>query len=222
MGFDLMINFNRPFIYSNNITEFWRRWHISLYTWFTDYLYSPLVIAFREYEKWGIAAAIMITFFFSGLWHGANWAFVIFGLLHGLALVYEIFTRKIRKKISKKVPSFIYQPLSTIITFIVVSIIWIFFRAGNISKAMLVFKSLLGYGHSKHFAWMIEPDFGKNNLLLSAILIPMVILIERYTSADLSELNRNQYFDASFCGFILLLTIIFGVFTKTSFIYFQF
>ena len=222
MGFRLMTNFNRPFLYATNITEFWRRWHISLYTWFNDYLYTPLVIAFRDYGKWGIAGAIMITFMFSGLWHGADWAFVIYGLLHGCALVYEMLTKKWRKKLSKKAPSGIYIFSSTVLTFVVVSVIWIFFRAGNIDKAIVVFKSLLTNYHIQQFAWLIGKKFGTHSLLLSAVFVSAMAFVERFTSPGLTELNRNKYVDVLFCSVVLALIISFGVFTNNSFIYFQF
>jgi D-alanyl-lipoteichoic acid acyltransferase DltB (MBOAT superfamily) len=222
MGFRLMTNFNRPFLFATNITEFWRRWHISLYTWFNDYLYTPLVIAFRDYGKWGIAAAIIITFTLSGLWHGADWAFVIYGLLHGFAITYEMLTKKIRKKLSKKIPAPLYTGASILITFVVVSIIWIFFRAGNIHKATIVFHSLFANYHDIHFSWFVGKRFGTHSLLLSAAFILMMMGVERFTTPGITEFNRNKYLDVFFCTVVLTLIISFGVFTNNSFIYFQF
>jgi len=109
MGFTLMKNFDRPF-FSASISELWRRWHISLSTWLRDYLYTPISVVTRNWEKWGIVFSLIVTFVLAGLWHGADWKFVVFGFLHGIALAYEFLTRKTRKKISKKVPSYIYQP----------------------------------------------------------------------------------------------------------------
>ena len=222
MGFRLMTNFNRPFLYGTNFTEFWRRWHISLYTWFNDYLYTPLVIAYRDYGKWAIAGAILFTFTLSGLWHGADWAFVIFGFLHGSVLVYEMLTKKIRKKISKKTPSTIYTVASLLITFFALSIIWIFFRAGNIDKALLVFKSLLSNYQGVSFHWFVGRRFGAHSFMFSAMFVGFMMIVERFTSPDLSEFNRNTYTDIFFCSAVLVMIITFGVFDNNSFIYFQF
>ena len=101
MGFELMKNFNMPFL-AKNISEFWRRWHISLSTWFNDYLYTPIVVEKRDWGKGAVVLGLLVTFFISGLWHGAAWTFVAWGLLHGTACTYELYTKKIRNKASKK------------------------------------------------------------------------------------------------------------------------
>ena len=197
MGFTLMTNFNRPFLYATNISEFWRRWHISLYSWFTDYLYTPLVIAFRDYGKLGIAGALMITFFFSGLWHGANWTFVIFGVLHGIALVYEMYTKKIRKKISKKIPSYIYDNLSIGVTFIVLTFIWIFFRATSIESAFIIIKHICTLSHNVPFKNEIRDvgkgiTFGKMSIYLSVLMTFFMLIIEAKVKVDMT-LMTNQF-----------------------------
>jgi alginate O-acetyltransferase complex protein AlgI len=222
MGFRLMVNFNRPFLYATSITEFWRRWHISLYTWFNDYLYTPLLIAYREYGKWAIAGGMLFTFFISGLWHGADWAFVIWGLLHGSALVYEMLTKKARKKASKSIPSYIYTPLSLLLTFIVLNLIWVFFRAGKIQLALLIFKSLAINMHLGSFKWFIGKTFGIHSLFFSVFFIALMMVVERFTSPDLTEFNKKRSIDLVFCALVLTFLISFGVFTSNSFIYFQF
>lgn len=222
MGFRLMINFNRPFLYATNITEFWRRWHISLYTWFNDYLFTPLAVGFRNLGLWGLSISILITFAVSGLWHGANWAFVIFGLLHGMVLTYEMLTKRLRKRLSKKMPGWIYYTGSLLLTFVTASIFWIFFRSGNIQKANMVFHSLACNFHHVRFLWFIGRRFGTHALLFSVIFVLMMFAVERYTSADLREFNKNIFADVLFCSIILSLIVMFGVFTNSSFIYFQF
>ena len=227
MGFNLMTNFNRPFQYSTSITEFWRRWHISLYTWFTDYLYAPLVIFLRDYGRWGIAGAILITFFFSGLWHGSNWTFVIFGVLHGLALVYEMLTKKIRKKASKKIPSILYNTVSLMITFIVASFIWIFFRADSVATAILIFKHVFTfYNHAPIRLQFKDLTLGITFGLLSAgismLMTIFMFITESKLQVDMSDLNKRPAFNIVFCSFVLSMIILFGVFNNNSFIYFQF
>jgi len=227
MGFKLMTNFNRPFLNSVNIGEFWRRWHISLYTWFTDYLYTPLVISLRDYMKTGIVIALMITFFLSGLWHGANWTFVIFGLLHGAALVYEMFTKKIRKQLSKKTPAILYKILSIAITFIVVNLIWIFFRANSVSTAFLIIKHIFTFYHQVPFKIVVtdlydHSSFVRLNFLIGLAMTAFMFIIETRLSVTLSELNDHPVMDFIICTFVLITIFIFGEFDSSSFIYFQF
>ncbi len=134
-GFELMQNFNHHFM-SKNITDFWRRWHISLSSWFNDYVFSPLYTNMRNWGNAGLYLGIFITFFLSGLWHGASWHFVLFGAIHGLAIVYETHTKKARKKIEKKMSSKVYANLSIAITFLFLIITFIFFRANSIPHAV--------------------------------------------------------------------------------------
>jgi D-alanyl-lipoteichoic acid acyltransferase DltB (MBOAT superfamily) len=92
LGFDIGINFNQPFK-AKSVTEFWRRWHISLSEWLRDYLFSPISFYFRKLKLWGAILAMFITFFICGIWHGTTFSFLLFGILHGLVLSWEIFTR---------------------------------------------------------------------------------------------------------------------------------
>ena len=133
-GLDLIDNFNQPY-YSKSITEFWRRWHISLSTWFYDYLFNPLAMAIGNLGNLGIPLALLTTFFLSGLWHGAGFKFIVFGLIHGVAIVYEFFTKKIRKRIFKLMPLWLNNLLSQIITFSYVTFALLFFRSANMATA---------------------------------------------------------------------------------------
>ncbi len=135
MGFSLMNNFMYPF-HSNSISEFWTRWHISLSTWFRDYLYIPLggnrVKVNRLYFN------LMVVFLISGLWHGANWTFIIWGALHGCYLIYALITKKPRTSLAVYFPKRLLTVLSIIFTFCFVSFAWIFFRANNVHDALYV------------------------------------------------------------------------------------
>lgn len=130
MGFTLMKNFDRPY-FSKSISEFWRRWHISLSTWFRDYLYIPLggnrVGKVRNYFN------LFFVFAVSGLWHGANWNYIIWGALHGFYLIFAAFTQEYRKKLNEVIGLTKFPTLLKIvqvsITFCLVSFAWIFFRA---------------------------------------------------------------------------------------------
>jgi len=159
MGYNLMDNFNRPY-FAISITEFWRRWHISLTTWLRDYLFLPIAYAVSrrikrerlmkiKAESWAYAVSILITMLLCGLWHGSNWTYIIWGGLHGLYLLLSFATRKTRKKWRKKIigprPNMkpFYKGVRILFTFCCVSLIWIFFRANSLSDAFYIISHLL-------------------------------------------------------------------------------
>ena len=136
-GFDLMQNFAFPY-FSENVAEFWKRWHISLSTWFRDYVYFPL--GGNRCGKFRHSFNIMITFLLSGLWHGANWTFICWGALHGLyLLIYRFIKNPINYPISGLSSSFLTAVRSFVrigVTFLLTTLAWIFFRADNIDVAL--------------------------------------------------------------------------------------
>ena len=143
MRYDLMVNFNRPLI-AKSITDFWQRWHISLTTWFRDYLFFALPAKKNnKILNWMLQRNILITYLLMGLWHGANWNFLFFGVLHGLALSYEIVTSKWRKKLAQILPSQIYATLTLILTFAFINFTYIVFRANTIADAFYIVSHLL-------------------------------------------------------------------------------
>ena len=142
MGFELRENFKRPY-FSKSIREFWQRWHITLSTWFRDYVYIPL--GGNRTIKWRWYYNIFITFLVSGLWHGANWTFVIWGALHGTYLIIALALTNPKKQFSsliqKQSKSF-NKLLDVTITFILVAFAWIFFRANNLDDAIYIISNL--------------------------------------------------------------------------------
>ncbi|MES1159964.1 MAG: MBOAT family O-acyltransferase [Bacteroidota bacterium] len=211
MGYDLMKNFDRPFM-SKNITEFWRRWHISLSTWFNDYLFTPLVIKKRDWGKWGVVFAVLITFLISGLWHGAGWPFLIYGLLYGIAVSFEFLTKKTRLKIAKKMPRIVYDNVSQALTFAYVCLALVFFRAGYFSKAILVFKTLLSFKFTFNLTQLCA-EKGPLNLLISFAVLGSFYFINK-----LYQSKFNFLF--SFVAFFSIIILSKDV--SHTFIYFQF
>lgn len=140
MGFRLMKNFDRPYE-ARNLSDFWRRWHISLYSWFNDYLYNPLAMALRDWGTAAVVIAVMVTFTISGLWHGAAWTFIVWGALHGVGVTSELLTRRWRTR-NVKLPPAIGLPLSVGLTFAFVSFTFIWFRARSIHDAVHVVRHL--------------------------------------------------------------------------------
>jgi alginate O-acetyltransferase complex protein AlgI len=136
LGFDLMTNFNKPY-FSKSISEFWTRWHISLSTWFRDYIYIPMGGNRVSKGKW--AFNIMVTFLISGLWHGANWTFVVWGFFHGLLIVIERFTIDLRQKFFRPIIQTSFYSLGSVaVTFGLVCFGWIFFRSNSIPDAFYI------------------------------------------------------------------------------------
>ena len=143
MGFELMTNFRRPY-FARSISEFWKRWHISLSTWFRDYLYIPLGGNQVQIPRWYLN--LFIVFLVSGLWHGANWTFVIWGLLHGFYYVGALIIEKFKKAFHFSLPVIwekFYGYLKIISVFLLVTLAWVFFRANNLSDALLIIKKII-------------------------------------------------------------------------------
>lgn len=214
MGYNLLINFNEPFK-STSISEFWRRWHISLSTWFYDYLYNPIVLSLRDLNKIGISIALMITFFLSGLWHGAGWTFIIYGSLHGVALVYELYTKKFRKKLLGKLPPVISTYLSKTLVWLFVSFSWVFFRSENFHMAKLVFVKLFEFSFSLNNFQLFA---GQGPVVFAYIVLSLLLF---FALTNLMKRMPDKHHLAFVC-ILFFLIIIFGENAQSQFIYFQF
>jgi alginate O-acetyltransferase complex protein AlgI len=233
MGFNLMENFNFPFR-SKNITEFWRRWHISLSSWFNDYLFTPLMIKRRDWGLYGIVFALIVTFAISGLWHGAAYTFIIFGLMHGVAVAFEFLFKKQRKRISKKIPSYIYNGASLMLTFSYLCLTWVFFRSNSLTQAGLVIKSIFTPDSLGRFFSLRKEDIhglpatylglAKWQFMLSLLLIPLLFFCEWFIqSENVNRFNRLPVYLRWSVYYAMILSILFlGVFDTRQFIYFQF
>lgn len=228
MGFTLMKNFDNPY-QSGSVSEFWTRWHISLSTWFKDYLYIPLGGNRVNAARW--CFNIMVVFLLSGLWHGANWTFVIWGALHGFYLIFGAITQKQRLHLSKITRLDRFTPLPVITTFTLVSFTWIFFRADNLHAALFIiqkiFAGLPGIAvqalHHKADIANIGVDRASLAFCFLAIIFLQLIhwLQSRY---DLFSLFRTSpgYIRWPAYGLLVLGILSLGIFDHSQFIYFQF
>lgn len=212
LGITIMDNFKTPYL-SKSITEFWSRWHISLSTWFRDYVYISLGGNKVALPKWSFN--ILLVFAISGLWHGASWTFVIWGLLHGLFRVLEKYFLKLFNLKVKEGFSIINVFLVTK-TFIITSFIWVFFRAENFTKANDVFVAIFTHPfvgiNLKEFVWPI--------ILVSFIFVCDMLLYDSRFDYKLKQLN-------TFSRWAIYSILLFVLFTlsgtqKFNFIYFQF
>ncbi len=229
MGFKLMTNFNNPY-HSKSISEFWRRWHISLSTWFNDYLFTPLTISFRNLGIYAVMLAAIITFLTSGLWHGAAWKYIVWGGLHGLAIAYETFTKKTRKKIFKKMPPAVGNIIGTVFTFGYVCFSYVFFRAHNlndafyiISKICLIPSEAVHVFAIKKIAFLNLPALyilGICFLLIGLMELALYAAAKTQLAVTFAKKPLYLRWALYYAGPIIIYY--FGVFEKHEFIYFQF
>jgi D-alanyl-lipoteichoic acid acyltransferase DltB (MBOAT superfamily) len=231
MGFNIMENFKHPY-FATSIPEFWRRWHISLTTWFRDYLYIPLGGNRVPVYRWYIN--IMLVFLISGLWHGAAWNFVIWGLIHGIFQLADIYSKKTRQfigiKINLKKDSEDIYAFKVIWTFLLTCFAWLFFRAASLSDAIILLKNATVYNPWKLFDGSLyrlgldAHDF--IFAIISIILLLIVWILQRKRS--LRDVLLQQHIITRWCVYILLILfiIIFGYYGSqyetSQFIYFQF
>jgi alginate O-acetyltransferase complex protein AlgI len=228
MGFRLMTNFNKPY-QSKNIHEFWKRWHMSLSTWFRDYLYFPMGGNRVTIPRWYLN--LFIVFLMSGLWHGANWTFIVWGALHAFYLIFALATKPFRETFNKffmldKAPF-----LSVLITFTLIDFAWILFRANDLPSAVYIAKHIFtgipDLINSLALHKSIFQDLGLSRTG-SVWAVALILFLESVHFVQ-GKINISEVFKAKptyvrwFVYYILVLSIIFlGVFEKRQFIYFQF
>jgi len=228
MGFELRENFKRPY-FSKSIQEFWQRWHITLSSWFKDYLYIPL--GGNRVVKWKWYYNIIITFLLSGLWHGANWTFIIWGALHGLYLIFAITLNYPKKYFSKKISSYspkIDKTIDVIVTFILVTFAWIFFRANNLDDAIYVIKNMFANLNEYNNIGAQFRGIGiyLNDLIKYFFLILFLIGYSAYERTD--DVWNKLQLKPSWIRWSIYYIMVYGILflaphsTINNFIYFQF
>ncbi|HBL77760.1 MAG: hypothetical protein A2W90_02370 [Bacteroidetes bacterium GWF2_42_66] len=217
LGFELMQNFRTPF-FAAGIREFWQRWHISLSTWFRDYIYIPLGGNRVTTQRW--IFNILVTFTLSGIWHGAAFTYIIWGFIHGLLMVLE-------KQLGSIALFFRINKISKVImTFVVVNLCFVLFRSDTFLNAMLIYSRIFDFDFTLN-NWFSPNDFITNEYFISLIIsFPVFIVFEWLTrksdfnifTARLTKWKRHSVY-----YLLLLLIVIFGVYKAApQFIYFQF
>jgi alginate O-acetyltransferase complex protein AlgI len=220
MGFKLMTNFNRPY-FARDISEFWKRWHISLSTWFKDYLYISLGGNRVSTSRWYFN--LFFVFMISGLWHGANWTYIIWGALNGFYLVFAIISQGFRTKFNKligisKLPK-LNHFLQIFITFILACFAWIFFRANTLEDASLIIKKVFLTSGKLYIG-----DF--QHLIYGICAIIFLVFIEfrrEFFLVGALPFKTNHWIKEQMAyAFLIVLILLVGVFDGGQFIYFQF
>ncbi|CAN5269130.1 MBOAT family protein [soil metagenome] len=207
LGIELMQNFNMPYL-SKSISEFWKRWHISLSTWFRDYLYIPLGGSRVSFLK--ICRNLFIVFMISGLWHGADWKYLIWGLIHGVLLIIFLTLKKLKINIRG------YSFLKWFITFNLVCLAWIFFRANTVSDAVYILEKIMSV---KGFTYTAGSIMVFNEIVYCIIIILCLLFGEWYLRASSQFSNAKKI---SIAASLIIACYFLGIFNETQFIYFQF
>jgi alginate O-acetyltransferase complex protein AlgI len=221
LGINVMDNFKRPF-FATSMAEFWRRWHISLITWLTDYVYTPLSFGFRKYKTWGIVLALMVTFIISGIWHGAAITFIIWGVLQGIYVSVEALTVKNKTNFEKKYnlsKNVFYIFISCVITFILFASSQIFARSSDTDTALKVYQKI--------FTAPGPLFIGVPSALIFSFAGLFMLFFKDFTDEYTPlkfRLFESKYKAVRILSYSLVIIIILliGVFDSSEFIYFQF
>ncbi|MBS1746064.1 MAG: MBOAT family protein [Bacteroidetes bacterium] len=217
MGYDLMENFRRP-MFGGSIQGIWNRWHLSLYSWFRDYLYQPLAKKARR-NRAKLYLIVVFIFLVSGLWHGANWTYIIWGGLSGLTIVIErIYKDKVRPQ--KYISKLWMKILGTIIAFTVTGISCLWFRANSVHDALHIGKSILTMKHGALFRGSPPINF-YYYLIVAFILVAVEFFMEYFPNL---KLIGNKSVVIRYTGYVIavLVILLIGIFNGSQFIYFQF
>lgn len=222
LGFKLSPNFNRPFI-AQTTAEFWRRWHMSLSFWVRDYLYLPLSSGMRRWGQWGVFLSLSLTFAGLGAWHGAGWNFIIYGLIQGLLIFYEMKTAIFRNKLKTWLGNPLFSSLSIIRTYLLFAFSLIFFRLNSVTDAFYYIRHI---SFSTHASWKeMSIGMSDHNCIVAGSALVLILTYEYFMSKrDLLEALAKQPALIRWSIYYLLAIMFFtlGQFNSDSFIYLQF
>ncbi len=235
LGIELAQNFRQPY-FAESIAELWRRWHISLSLWFRDYVYYPLVWSGKGRGAAWVYLSIITTFLLTGVWHGAGLNFIIMGLIFGLLICLEVWTRSLREKILGffpiKLDAFYTRSINIVITFVLASFSWVFFRANDLTQAITIIKKVFldwgpgafSYLTCTNYCAFYEIGIGKTTLAMIGVSVTILFAYELFTELRLAlpawwyrrTLRWSLYY-----AFIIWILFA-GNFVPKTFIYFQF
>jgi alginate O-acetyltransferase complex protein AlgI len=222
-GIKLSINFERP-LFATNVANYWRRWHISLTSWCNDYIFRRVILRRMKWKKWASVYGVFLTFIVIGVWHGADWNFVLLGLMQGIAINYEFFTKKIRLKYGNGIPLWLNLFVSRLLTFIFICFSIVFFFSKDMKEVSYYFSNIFKGGDLKIFI----SDLGITLIDLVLVTIGIIIvLLSEYrdekgkSSIKAMILNNKFIFWIVILGTILIL-MTFGLVSETGSLYKQF
>jgi alginate O-acetyltransferase complex protein AlgI len=221
-GIELMDNFDRPFA-AKSVSEFWKRWHISLSSWANSYIYNPVLYSTRRMGRISIILSLFITFFVIGFWHGPKWTFIFFGLIQSVAITIEFLTKNIRKKIFSVIPNSLISVVAITSTFLFFCFSVVFFRADNLSWVRDVFHKILTFRSYDLHAMLLTTPI--KAMIICLVLIGFLEFIQYKTRKEgflrfISGMPKIPRW--AFYYFLLLSILCLGSYSHKEFIYFQF
>lgn len=225
LGYNLMVNFERPY-FARSVAQFWRRWHISLSTWFRDYVYRPL--GGNRVSRLVWVRNITVVFLLSGIWHGANWTFVVWGLIHGLALVAGALTVELRIRFSdaiglSRLPK-VHALVQTLVVTVIVLIAWVFFRAQSIGEAMSIIGGFTDFTDVRvDMLWSMGLTRFEMAVAIASILaLFLTEAIQEFEPTPATKLWSMRTVRWASYAMAFYAIVFFGLFGGKEFIYFQF
>ena len=221
LGFRLMQNFNLPYL-SRSISDFWKRWHISLSTWFSDYVYKPM--GGNRVPRYRWVFNIFTVFLLSGLWHGANWTYVVWGGLHGAYYLVEYAAAMIGRKtgLDKRLESsLVWQIIQTVYVFSIVLVAWVFFRASSIDNAIYIITHMLTGFSSPLYGGSSAFDTAMGMALIGLLLVVQLFQYNGIAGIYFQPSKLHPLFRWAGYAFTIILIGMLGV-SSEQFIYFQF
>ena len=232
LGVNLSENFNRPFS-AQTVADFWRRWHMSLSSWIRDYLYYPLALGWGKSSKFKLFLSVLITFVLVGLWHGANWTYILFGVAQGVYLIVGLITGKKRKQISHyvgidKFPR-VHSIFKIFTVFILFAISLVLFRSSSVGQAVWIISHLFS---NFSFSFITNSMFnqltiGTGKLIFVVVILSIIIMeMVQYLQAKIGSVyifsNLNPIIRNGIYYTLLFVIFLFGYSGAQTFIYFQF
>jgi alginate O-acetyltransferase complex protein AlgI len=221
-GFKLTDNFKRPF-FSTSVTEFWQRWHISLSSWCNEYIFKRLSFKHRRWKKWAPVYAVFVTFFVIGIWHGPRWNFVLLGILQGIAINYEFFTKRFRLTQGSKLPKNLVLYSSYILVYLFFCFTLILFNATSVSDALYFMSHIFNNINTSDLSLIFLSKYDKIVVLVSLLVVFIVEYRQEILNKDIlyDVYNWPKWLRWAFYYTICFLVIYFGN-ANQEFVYMQF
>jgi alginate O-acetyltransferase complex protein AlgI len=218
MGLDFGINFDTPY-FATSFSNFWQRWHITLSSWLRDYLYIPLggnrTGRFNEFRN------LVITMFLGGLWHGANWVFVLWGLLHGFYLILERLVTPLYQRAGNllRLPQWLRAAMAMLSVFMLTCFAWVFFRAQDFETAAAITSKLFDVS-----GYHLTSDLFSPQLVLTIVMVALILGVDIASKIEPIKARYLHHPVLRFAGILVMFQtiLLFGAFTGSRFIYFQF
>jgi alginate O-acetyltransferase complex protein AlgI len=217
---NLPVNFLSPY-QATSVADFWRRWHITLSTWFNDYVFTPLAFATKAHGKVALVGSTLVTFTLCGLWHGAGWTFIIYGVLHGVGVAAHIVTKKGRRKLAERLPRRLFVGGAMGLTFLYVCFAFVFFRAGDFTTVQHVLWALAGQGDAgRHGPIAAAVGLGRRDQACVLVALYAWVVFAPNTVSWAKHLRPTWPWALWIA--VLFITAVLHLDRPTAFIYYQF